>query len=76
MKRLLSSALFVALMFGNSHGTRAQTEVTLIAPGGGVKTTCCAAKMKRLVKYNSMRRNCQIQVPPWRTLAMSCRRPN
>ena len=34
MKRLLSSALFVALMFGNSHGTRAQTEVTLIAPGG------------------------------------------
>src|SRR5258708_13763107 len=34
MKRLLSSALFVALMFGNSHGARAQTEVTLIAPGG------------------------------------------
>ena len=34
MKRLLSSALFVALMLGNSHGARAQTEVTLIAPGG------------------------------------------
>src|SRR5258708_14861908 len=34
MKRLLLSALFVALMLGNSHGARAQTEVTLIAPGG------------------------------------------
>ena len=34
MKYLLSSAMFVALVFGNSHVARAQTEVTLIAPGG------------------------------------------
>jgi len=34
VKRLLLSALFVALLLSNSHGARAQTEVTLIAPGG------------------------------------------
>src|ERR1700731_3459041 len=34
MKYLLSSAMFVALLLGNPHGARAQTEVTLIAPGG------------------------------------------
>src|SRR6266571_6990038 len=34
MKHLLSSAMFVALVFGNPYGARAQTEVTLIAPGG------------------------------------------
>src|ERR1700675_1709287 len=34
MKYLLSSALFVALVFGNPCRGRAQTEVTLIAPGG------------------------------------------
>ncbi len=34
MKYLLSSALFVAFVLGNPHGARAQTEVTLIAPGG------------------------------------------
>src|ERR1700676_525354 len=34
MKRLLSSALFVAFAFANPYGGRAQTEVTLIAPGG------------------------------------------
>jgi molybdate transport system substrate-binding protein len=34
MKRLLLSALFFALALGNTHGARAQTEVTLIAPGG------------------------------------------
>src|SRR5258708_20295968 len=34
MKHLLSSAMFVALVLGNAIGARAQTEVTLIAPGG------------------------------------------
>ena len=34
MKVLLSSAMFVALVFGNPSAARAQTEVTLIAPGG------------------------------------------
>src|SRR6266403_6053711 len=34
MKVLLSSAMFLALVFGNPSGARAQTEVTLIAPGG------------------------------------------
>jgi molybdate transport system substrate-binding protein len=34
MKYLLSSAMLVALVLGNSHSARAQTEVTLIAPGG------------------------------------------
>ena len=34
MKRLLWSAMFVALVLCNAHGARAQTEVTLIAPGG------------------------------------------
>ena len=34
MKYLLSSALLVALVLGNPCGARAQTEVTLIAPGG------------------------------------------
>src|ERR1700681_3613409 len=34
MKYLLSSAILVALVLGNPHGARAQTEVTLIAPGG------------------------------------------
>src|SRR6202163_3793114 len=34
MKYLLSSAMLVVLVLGNPHGARAQTEVTLIAPGG------------------------------------------
>src|ERR1700686_3289004 len=34
MKYLFSSAMLVALVLGNPFGTRAQTEVTLIAPGG------------------------------------------
>ena len=34
MKYLLSSAMLVVLVLGNPHGGRAQTEVTLIAPGG------------------------------------------
>src|ERR1700730_17431530 len=34
MKYLLSSAMFIALVLGNPYGARAQTEVTLIAPGG------------------------------------------
>ena len=34
MKRLLSSALFVAFALANPYGARAQTELTLIAPGG------------------------------------------
>jgi molybdate transport system substrate-binding protein len=34
MKHLLSSVLFVALVLGNPYGAHAQTEVTLIAPGG------------------------------------------
>ena len=34
MKRLLSSALFVAFAFANPYGARAQTELPLIAPGG------------------------------------------
>src|SRR5258706_1123558 len=34
MKVLLSSAMFIALVFGNPSGARAQTEITLIAPGG------------------------------------------
>jgi molybdate transport system substrate-binding protein len=34
MKRLLSSALFVAFALANPHGAHAQTELTLIAPGG------------------------------------------
>ncbi len=34
MKHLLSSVIFVAFVLGNPWGARAQTEVTLIAPGG------------------------------------------
>src|SRR5260221_12160657 len=34
VKHLLSSAMFLALVFGNPSGVRAQTEITLIAPGG------------------------------------------
>src|SRR5258708_36775566 len=34
MKHLLSSVMFVAFVLGNPCGARAQTEVTLIAPGG------------------------------------------
>src|SRR6202171_860610 len=34
MKYLISSAMLVALVLSNPHGARAQTEVTLIAPGG------------------------------------------
>ncbi len=34
MKHLLSSVMFVAFVLGNPGGARAQTEVTLIAPGG------------------------------------------
>ena len=34
MKRLLWSVMFIALLTGNPLGARAQTEVTLIAPGG------------------------------------------
>src|SRR6267143_6704636 len=34
VKHLLSSAMFLALVFGNPSGARAQTEITLIAPGG------------------------------------------
>lgn len=34
MKYLLSSAMLVALVLSNPYGARAQTEVTLIAPGG------------------------------------------
>ncbi len=34
MKNLLSSAVVIALMLGNSSGARAQSEVTLVAPGG------------------------------------------
>jgi len=34
MKYFLSSALLVALVLGNSHSARAQTEITLVAPGG------------------------------------------
>ena len=34
MKRLLWSAMFFVLVLGNPHGARAQTEVTLISPGG------------------------------------------
>jgi molybdate transport system substrate-binding protein len=34
MKHVFSSVMFVALVLGNPHGVLAQTEVTLIAPGG------------------------------------------
>src|SRR5712691_12651141 len=34
MKHLLSSVMFIAFVLGNPGGGRAQTEVTLIAPGG------------------------------------------
>ncbi len=34
MKYLLSSVVVIALIFGNPHSARAQSEVTLIAPGG------------------------------------------
>jgi molybdate transport system substrate-binding protein len=34
MKYLISSAVIVALVLGNSHSARGQGEVTLIAPGG------------------------------------------